>query len=94
MREWKDKKNEFLEIKNKETRFRCNRTTGLKTFFSEDEEIILKNWIISCRKKFAPVSSKSLVCYAGNLNSAFKEKSLKVKLRWSYRFLRRHGFSI
>ena len=35
-----------------------------------------------------------MVCYAGNLNSAFKAKSLKVQLRWSYLFLRRHGFSI
>ena len=77
-----EKKNEFFEIKNKEKRFRCKRTTCLTTFFSEDEEIIIKNWIISYRKKYAQVSTKSLVCYAGNLNSTFKAKSLKVKLRW------------
>lgn len=94
LRDWKDKKNQSLEIKNKDKRFRCKRTTGLTTFFPEDDEIIIKNWIISCRKKYVPVSTKSLVCYAGNINPTFKAKSLKVQLRWSYRFLRRHGFSI
>ena len=71
------KKNKFLEIKNKDNRFRCKRTTGLTTFFSENDELIIKNWIISCRKKYAPVSTKSLVCYVGNINLHLKPNLLK-----------------
>ena len=94
LREWKDKENLLKDINKKEKRLRCDRKYGIKRSLSEDDEAMIKNWIIDCRKHFAPVSTKNLVCYAGNLNTEFKDKCLKVKLRWAYRYLKRNGFSI
>lgn len=86
--EWKEKKMNFQKLKIKKRDLDAKELQT--TFFSYDDEIIIKNWIISCRKKFAPFSTKSLVCYDGNINSTFNAKSLKIQLRWPYRFLRRH----
>ena len=55
---------------------------------------MLKIWIAESRKIYISVCNKGLVCYVGNTNATFKEKSFKVKLRWVYRFLKRHGFSL
>ena len=94
IRDWRDQKNALIDVKKKEIRYRCVRTKGLNTTLTEDEIINVQNWIIECRKKFMPVSAKSLVCYVGSINRAFKEKNLKVKLRWAYRYLKRYGYSI
>ena len=94
LREWREKKSLLNDVINKGNRYRCDRKLGIKRNFTEEEEYLIKNWIIDCRKKYAPVSTKSLVCYAGSLNEDFKAKNLKVKLRWAYRYLKRNGFSI
>jgi len=93
LRDWKKKREQLLDVKNKNKQYRCKRTKGLNTIFTE-EELIIKNWIVSCRKNYAPVSTKSLICYAGNIKEKFKDKDLNLKLQWAYRFLKRYGFSI
>ena len=81
------------EVNKKESRYRCVSKKGLNTTLSE-EELNVKNWIAECRKKSAPVSTKSLVCCVGNINETLKEKSLKFKIRWAYSSQKSHGFSI
>ena len=51
-------------------------------------------WITEKRDNYATASIKSLICYAGDLIDKFKEKPIKRKLTWAYRFLKRRGFSI
>ena len=94
LREWREKKSLLNDVINKSNRYRCDRKLGIKRNFTEEDEALIIIWIIECRKKYAPVSTKSLVCYAGSLNENFKAKNLKVKLRWAYRYLKRNGFSI
>lgn len=94
IREWRDKKNLFLDINAKSVRYRCNRVKGLNTIFSEEEELKIKLWIIECRKQLCPISTKSLVAYASKMKEDFNIKHINVKLRWAYRFLKRYGFSI
>ena len=94
IREWREKKNSLLKVENKENSFRCNRTIGLHTFFTESEEIEIIKWIAEMRSKGYAVSTKSLICFAGKINPKFKEKKLHQQLNWAYRFLKRKGFSI
>ena len=94
LREWNNKENLLKDQNKKEKRFRCDLKYSIKRSLSEDDEAMIKNWIIDCRNYFAPLSTKSLVCYAGNLNTEFKDKCLKVRYRWAYRYLKRNGFSI
>ena len=94
IRDWRNKKKDLLDISNKPMRYRCLRTKGLNTALTEEESFKVKNWIIENRKKFLPISTKSLVSYVGTINDKFREKNIKVKLRWAYRFLKRNGFSI
>ena len=94
LRDWKKKREQLLDVKNKDKQYRCKRTKVLNTIFTEEEELIIKNWIVSCRKNYAPASTKSLICYAGNIKDKFKDKDLNLKLQWAYRFLKRYGFSI
>lgn len=59
-----------------------------------NKEEKIKNWIISTQEKHLPLSTKTLICFAGKLNTSFEEKEIKTKLRWAYRFLKRLGFTI
>ena len=93
LRDWKKKRDQLLDVKNKDKQYRCKRTKGLNTIFTEDEELIIKNRIVSCRKNYAPLSTKTLICYAGNIKDKFKDKVLNLKLQKAYRFLKRYSFS-
>ncbi len=60
--------------------------------YTDEEGLEISNYIIDCRKNYLPVSTKRVVSYASNLNEQFALKTINVKLRWAYRFLKRHGF--
>jgi biotin operon repressor len=94
IRDWRDKRVALNNVQHKDKAFRCNRKTGPKKNFTDEEEFEISNWIIDCRKNYRPVSTKSVVSYASNLNEQFALKTINVKLRWAYRFLKRHGFAI
>lgn len=81
-------------VSNKGKQFRCNRNTGKTTYFSEEEELKIYNWIIECRESGKPLSTKSVISYASKIKEDFFNKTLNTKLQWTYRFLKRYGFSI
>lgn len=94
LRDWRDKKESLLAVKNKNNKYRCNRKNGEKKNFSDQQEDEIKNWIIENRTKHIPVSTKNLISFAGSLNEKFKNKQNKTKLKWAYRFLKHYDFSI
>ena len=63
IRDWRDKRVVLNNFQNKDKAFRCNRKTGLKKNFTDEEELEISNWIIDCRKNYRPVSTKSVVCF-------------------------------
>ena len=81
IRDLRDKRVALSNVQNKDKVFRCNRKTGLKKNFTDEEELEISNWIIDCRKNYRPVSTKSVVSYASNLNEQFALKTINVKLR-------------
>lgn len=74
LRDWRDKKDSLLEVKNKNNKFRCYRENTEKKTFSAEQEETIRNWIISIRSKHIPLSTKSLVCFAGKINDSFEKK--------------------
>lgn len=48
LRNWKKKREQLFGVKNKHKQYRCKRKKGLNTIFTEDEELIIKNRIVSC----------------------------------------------
>ena len=48
-----------MKVNKKETSFRCNRKSGIKTYFTEIEELEIIKWISENRKELKPVSTKS-----------------------------------
>ena len=92
LRDWCNKKDYLLDVQNKNTKFRCHRDNEDKKIFSNKQEEEIKNWIIDIRKKHLPLSTKTLISFAGKLNHSFEEKKIKAKLRWAYRFLKRLRF--
>ena len=64
----------------------------IRNFTDEEESIV--NFIIDAREKNKPVSIISVISFADAIKSEFSKKSVKTKLKWCYRFIRRHGFSI
>ena len=58
IRDWRDNKNSLLKVNNKETSFRCNRKSGIKTYFKEFEELEIIKWISENRKELKPISTK------------------------------------
>lgn len=64
---------------NKEKAYRCNNLTGIKTYFSDNEEIEIIKWITEMRKLFKPISTRSLIFFANAIKPDFKNKS-KIKL--------------
>ena len=83
-----------MKVNKKETSFRCNRKSGIKTYFTEFEDLEIIKWISENRKELKPISTKSLVSFAGTIKPEFKQKTLNQQLNWAYRFLKRRGFSI
>lgn len=45
-----------------------------KKNFSDQQEDEIKKWIIENRTKHIPISTKSLISFAGSLNEKFKNK--------------------
>lgn len=39
LRDWRDNKNSLTKVVNKDISFRCNRNTGIKTYFTDFEEL-------------------------------------------------------
>ena len=72
IREWRDNKNSLMKVANKETSFRCNRKTGIKTYFADFEEIEIIKWISEKCKELKPISIKGLVSLAGTIKPEFK----------------------
>lgn len=75
IREWSDNKNSLLKVANKETSFRCNRKTGIKSYFSDFEELEIIKWISEKCKELKPISTKSLVSFAGIIKPEFKKST-------------------
>ena len=89
-----DKESSLLKVKNKDIKYRCNKTTGFIKVFTDEEEDLIYQLIIAQREKLLPVSNKSLISYAGSIKKEFSEKVINTQLQWAYRFLHRFGFSI
>ena len=41
-----------------------------------------------------PISTKSLIAFAGTIDETFSTKTINAKLQWAYRFIKRYRFSI
>ena len=59
LRDWREKKNSLTKVANKDISFRCNRKTGIKTYFTDFEELEIIRWIAEIRKLLKPISTKS-----------------------------------
>ena len=94
IRDWINKEADLLNVKNNKNKYRCNKKSGIIRNFSDEEENFISEWIASNRAKKIPVSTKSLISYAGSINQDFSNKPINIKLRWAYRYLKRKGFSI
>ena len=94
IREWLKNEDSLKLGSNKDKKFRSNRNTSYNTYFSPEEESKIYNWIIECRNGLKPVSTKSVISFAGNIKNEFYNKTMNTKLQWTYRFLKRYGFSI
>ena len=94
IREWLKNEDSLKLVSNKDKKFRSNRNTSYNTYFSPEEESKIYNWIIECRNGLKPVSTKSVISFAGNIKNEFYNKTMNTKLQWTYRFLKRYGFSI
>ena len=94
IRDWINKEEDLKNVKNNKNKYRCEKKSGIKRNFSDEEENLISEWISKNRAKKIPVSTKSLINYAGSLNQKFSDKPINIKLRWAYRFLKRNGFSI
>ena len=81
-----------MKVNTPEKAYRCNRTRGINRFLTEEEGEIMK-WIADNRDNHISVSTKSIKAYAGEIKNSFKDKYIKVKLNWCYRFLKIRGFS-
>lgn len=80
-------------VKNKDKKYRTNRGGEVKRTMTESQENDICNFIKENREKKAK-GTKSIICYGSKINQKFEEKSLKTKLVWCYRFIKRNRFSI
>ena len=85
--EQKEKESSLLLVKNKDIKYRFNKTKGFIKVFTDEEEDQIYNWIITKRENKLPISTKSLCCYAGTLKKEFADKMINTQLHWAYRFL-------
>ncbi len=75
-------------------KYRKKRKFKVIRNFTEKEEECIISFIFDARDKNKPVSTRSVISYADTIKYKFSKKSVKTKLRWCYRFIKRHGFSI
>ena len=94
MRKWKNDEEKLRLVKYKDKNYRINRGGEIKRNMTEIQENDIYNFIKENREKKKAIGAKSVICYAGKINPKFEEKSLKTKLMWCYRFIKRNGFSI
>ena len=94
VRKWIDIEEELRAIKKKDIHYRINRKGIIIRNFTDEEEECIVNFIIDARDKNKPVSTRSVISFADTIKKEFSKKSVKTKLRWCYRFIKRHGFSI
>ena len=80
LRDWMDKESSLLKVKNKDIKYRCDKTTGFIKVFTDEEEDLIYQLIIAQREKLLPVSNKSLISYAGSINKEFSEKMINTQL--------------
>ena len=78
------------KIQNKET---IGRVWLLEILAEEEEDCII-SFIIDAKDKKKPLSTSSVINYADTIKYEYTKKSIKTKLRWCYRFIKRYGFSI
>ena len=83
-----------MKVNTPEKAYRCNQTIGINRFFTEEEEGEIMKWIADNKENYIRVSTKSIIAYSREIKNSFKGNSIKVKLNWCYRFLKRRGFSI
>ena len=94
IRSWKDNEENLLKVRLKDKKYRKNRIAPpIKTFNDEQEENIC-NFIKEAREKHKAISTKTIVCYASQINANFSKNTNFAKLNWCYHFLKHHGFSI
>ena len=65
-----------MKVANREALDRCNRKTGIKTYFADFEEKEIIKWISEKRKELKTISTKSLVSFSRAIKSEFKQKTL------------------
>lgn len=94
IRKWKENESLLREIKNKDKKYRKNRLGGIKKTMSEEEEEKICKFIKEARENKKVIGTKSVVCFAENINSSFKNKSIHTQLMWCYRLNKHHGFFI
>ncbi len=75
-------------IRNNNKRYQLDKTKGIIKNFSDAEEEEIINWLTDCRNQNLTVSTKSLISYALSINTIFASKSLGVKIKWAYRFIK------
>ena len=91
--DWLKSETNLLAVKNKNKKFRCNKTKGIITNLSKEEEKIM-SWIIEKRENKKAISTKSLLAYACTLNRNLSLKNFNTQLKWVYRFIKRNVLSI
>lgn len=94
LRDWLKIENNLLAVKNKNKKFRFNKTKGIITNLSKEEEEKIMSWIIEKRENKKAISTKSLLAYACSLNKNLALKNFNTQLKWVYLFIKRKGLSI
>ena len=93
IRKWKNDKEKLRLVKNKDKKYRQIEEEKLKELWLKVRKMI---FVILLKKivKKKTIGTKSEIWYAGKINPKFEEKSLKAKIIWCYRFIKKEGFSI
>ena len=94
IRRWKKNESFLRGIKNKGKRYRKNRIGGINKTMSEDEEEEICKFIKEARENKKAIGTKSVVAFAGSINSSFNNKTIHTQLMCCYRFIKRHDSSI
>ena len=83
-----------LKISARKNAFRVSYKKTFIGNFHIFEEMQICNWINNLRNNKKTVSAISVILKVSELKEAFANKSIKAKVSWVYRFLKRNGYSI
>jgi hypothetical protein len=90
---WKSKEEELRLQTNK--KFKKSLHKGRKPQTCDEHEDLIKDWVDEQIQSNVAISTTNIIIFASGLDSSpLKNKTTEAKLKWAYRFLERHQYSI